>query len=85
MYRNTEILQEQLHSAHAGRAAAEQQAAEADQLRAQLNSLQSQQQTWDKVLQVSLSEKILTGFKITTPASGKGAAQGFCMPVYIAM
>lgn len=51
--RNTEILQEQLHAAHAAKAAAEQQAAEADHLRVQLQSLQSQQQTWDAVLQVS--------------------------------
>lgn len=47
------MLQEQLHSANTRADMAEQRAAEADGLSVQLAQLQSHQQTWDKVLQVS--------------------------------
>ncbi len=50
--RNTEVLQEQLHAAHIRAEAAEQSAAQAEQLSVQLAELQSRQSTWDKVLQV---------------------------------
>lgn len=51
-YRNTEVLQEQLHAASTRAEMAEQRAAEADGLILQLTQLQSHQQMWDKMLQV---------------------------------
>lgn len=52
-YRNTEVLQEQLHAAHLRAEAAEKQATQAEQLSLQLAELQSRQEVWDKVLQVA--------------------------------
>ena len=49
-------MQEQLHAAHARIAAAEQTAVDTEQLRIQLESLQSHRKVWDQVLQVQSSD-----------------------------
>ena len=54
-------MQEQLHAAHARIAAAEQNASQAEQLRVQLEKLQSHQKVWDQVLQVSIKAVFISG------------------------